>query len=423
MFIEQKETEVAEHDRATLDERVSSSNVSGQKLIVTFVALAAGAMVLYGVAAKNNFFGAMDSKEPEKKVVAAKEGEVKQGPKAPPIIIPNIMPEETKKPSQQEIEAESTLCPGNLRLPKGMPCPGESSAGMKMDTANAPSAPPSQAKPAVDPIRQRRLSGEINMSGGLINTAVAGGNGGRGGDYKSINGEGFLGDLAASSKDKPVQGGNGLTDMMPATYTPKVAASVNLNPSMTLLKGTMPDCNLAVAVRSGVPGFIKCNLSQEVRSMDGKVVLLERGTQVEGEYRAGVAAGNRALFAIFTRAVSPNGVIAQFDSPATDALGRAGLDGQIDNKWMERFGGAVMSAIIEDAIDIYKKSDTSGNGNVVSQFPNTNSSGRAVTEEMLKQGSRAQPELLKNQGEIVKIFVARDIDFSTVYELKKASVK
>jgi type IV secretion system protein VirB10 len=423
MFIKQKETEVAEHDRATLDERVSTTAVSGQKLIVTGVALAAGAMILYGVAAKNNFFGAMEEKQPEKKVVATKEGDVKAGPKAPAIIIPDIMPQEKKEPTPQEIEAESTLCPGNLRLPKGMPCPGDATGQMKMDTANAPSQPASQNKPAIDPIRQRRLSGEINMGSGLMNTANAAGNGTGSGDYKSINGEGFLGDLAGSNKDKPVQGGNGLTDMMPATYTPKVAASINLNPSMTLLKGTMPDCTLAVAVRSGVPGFIKCNLSQEVRSMDGKIVLLERGTQVEGEYRAGVAAGNRALFAIFTRAVSPNGVIAQFDSPATDALGRAGLDGQIDNKWMERFGGAIMSAIIEDAVDIYKKSDTSGNGNVVSQFPNTNSSGKAVTDEMLKQGSRAQPELLKNQGEIVKIFVARDIDFSTVYELKRASTK
>ena len=40
---------------------------------------------------------------------------------------------------------------------------------------------------------------------------------------------------------------------------------------------------------------------------------------------------------------------------------------------------------------------------------------------MLKQGSQLKPSLYKNQGEIIKIFVARDVDFSTVYELRPAS--
>ena len=44
-----------------------------------------------------------------------------------------------------------------------------------------------------------------------------------------------------------------------------------------------------------------------------------------------------------------------------------------------------------------------------------------IVEEMLKQGSQLKPSLYKNQGEIIKIFVARDVDFSTVYELRPAA--
>ena len=38
-----------------------------------------------------------------------------------------------------------------------------------------------------------------------------------------------------------------------------------------------------------------------------------------------------------------------------------------------------------------------------------------------KQGGQLKPSLYKNQGEIIKIFVARDVDFSTVYELRPAA--
>ena len=49
---------------------------------------------------------------------------------------------------------------------------------------------------------------------------------------------------------------------------------------------------------------------------------------------------------------------------------------------------------------------------------NTGSTTKSIVEEMLKQGSQLKPSLYKNQGEIIKIFVARDVDFSTVYELR-----
>lgn len=416
----EKELPLAEADRTQLNERVNTSAISGQKLIILTVSILAAGMILFGIGSQNNFFGVFGA---EKKVAEAqKQAQISKGPKAPPIILP-VTPVKKSEPDNSLLLANATTCKGGLRLPAGMPCPEDNSQTMSTpnettggsnNSGGNGSVTPTKANtpPAVDLIRNRKLGGEISVASTTPAQSAE--------QYSGVKGQGFLGETVAIRTGEK---GNGFSDSIPVTYTPKAAAEINLNPSMTLSKGQMPDCNMGVAIRSSQPGFIKCMLSQPVYSMDGKVILLERGTQIEGEYRGTVKGGQSSIQAIFTRAVTPNAIVIPFDSPGTDALGRSGLDGDIDHKWIERFGGAVLSAVIEDSIDIYKQGNagTNGNSNVISQYPNTNSSGKAITDELLKQGGQVQPELVKNQGEIVKIFIARDIDFSGVYELKKAS--
>lgn len=405
--IEEKEVLAATEERGVLNERINTNNIGGNKIIVTGVAILAGLILLYVGASRNNYFGLLGADKKVENAIAAKKA---AGPKSQEIVIPPLA-----KPLIPETainDKDVTTCAGGMRLPAGMPCPEASKGDMKMAgnpkaNGNAGSNGTNQnVKPAIDEIRERRLGGSVSVATTMPVQSAE--------DYQKSN-SGLV------AKIKPES--TGLSDTIPVTYTPKISAEINLNPNLTLSKGQMPDCNLGVAIRSSQPGFILCKLSMPVYSMNGKVVLMEAGTQIEGEYRATVKPGQSSIQAIFTRFVTPNGVVGQLDSPGTDTLGRAGLDGQIDKKWMERFGGAILSAVIEDGIDIYKaKSQSGGDGgtNIFNQTPNTNSSGKAITDELLKQGSSVQPELLKNQGEVIKIFVARDVDFSTVYELKQA---
>ncbi len=52
---------------------------------------------------------------------------------------------------------------------------------------------------------------------------------------------------------------------------------------------------------------------------------------------------------LWNRAKTPNGIIITLASPATDALGRSGMDGDIDNHWFERIGSALLVSIVKDA--------------------------------------------------------------------------
>ena len=410
MALEIKEKEIVEasEERELLNERVNTNSIGGNKIIITGVAVLAGIILLYVTAKQNNYFGLMGAKAKVEKVAEKKQA----SPKAPEIIIPPLIKHDTENKPILISEKDIVTCTGGLKLPVGMPCPEATKSDNKSSNQTGANAKDPK-KVAADEIRERKLGGDLHVASLTPVQSVD--------DYTKANiaNNG----ITQNIDNKATALGNGLTDAIPVTYTPKITAKVNLNPSLTLSKGQMPDCNLATAIRSSQPGFILCKLSMPVYSMDGKVILMESGTQIEGEYRATVKLGQSSLQAIFTRFVTPNGVVGNFDSPGTDTLGRAGLDGEVDKHWIDRFGGAILSAVIEDSIEIYKADSQkggSGGTNVFSSTPNTNSSGKAITDELLKSGSQIQPELLKNQGDIIKIFVARDVDFSTVYELKTA---
>ncbi|EJZ19861.1 TrbI/VirB10 family protein, partial [Rhizobium sp. Pop5] len=118
------------------------------------------------------------------------------------------------------------------------------------------------------------------------------------------------------------------------------------NRDFIVAMGTSIPCVLETALSSDQPGFTSCVINRDILSDNGRVVLMEKGTQVVGEYRGGLRRGQKRLFVLWNRAKTPKGVIITLASPATDALGRAGVDGYVDTHWWERFGSAMLLSIV-----------------------------------------------------------------------------
>jgi type IV secretion system protein VirB10 len=178
------------------------------------------------------------------------------------------------------------------------------------------------------------------------------------------------------------------------------------NRDFIVAMGTSIPCVLETALASDQPGFTSCVINRDV--------LMEKGTQVVGEYRGGLQRGQKRLFVLWNRAKTPKGVIVTLASPATDALGRAGMDGYVDTHWWERFGSALLLSIVGDATS-YANSRLQ-DSDVDAQ--STTSAGQQAAAIAVEQSINIPPTLLKHQGELVSIFVARDLDFSGVYRLR-----
>jgi type IV secretion system protein VirB10 len=181
-----------------------------------------------------------------------------------------------------------------------------------------------------------------------------------------------------------------------------------------LSKGAFIDCTLETAIDSTLPGMTTCITATDTFSADGTVVLLERGTKLIGETRGQVHQGVARVFVLWTEARTPTGIVVPLDSPGTDELGRSGLPGTVNRHFWDRFGAAILISTLDGVAQAAVQSTSRGTGPVI--YNPTNSEN--VLTEVLKSTVNIPPTVTKANGDRIQVFVARDVDFREVYELR-----
>lgn len=220
----------------------------------------------------------------------------------------------------------------------------------------------------------------------------------------------------ADDDDAPLQATRATTNMAQLSASHTQARFIG-NRNFLLAKGRVIKCNLSTKVVSEIGGMASCVIPQPVYSDNGKVVLAEAGSEVLGEYKSISTQGQRRLHILWTRLKTPHGVIVDLDSPASDALGTAGISGKVNNRWGARIGAAFMLSLVQDAIAYGIAKETEGS-NQQYVLQNTSESGKTMAEKVLESTINIKPTIFTKQGDVASIYVAKDIDFRGVYELK-----
>ena len=225
--------------------------------------------------------------------------------------------------------------------------------------------------------------------------------------------------LPGSNMNAAPQANPALFGSMERSATPTVTAGLLGNRSLTMPKGVLFTCSLKTRVISATSGFVACQVQRNVFSDDGKVVLAERGSHLDGEYRVvQVRPGVTRIPVLWTRLRTPNGVTVDLDSPGTGALGESGIGGYVDNRWPERIGAAMLVSLIDDAVKIVATDSNPATGSTTVLLPSTTAAGSKLAEKVLEATINIPPLLYQNQGSVVGVYVARDVDFSKVYALE-----
>lgn len=215
------------------------------------------------------------------------------------------------------------------------------------------------------------------------------------------------------------QGGNGTGQAPTSAHTGATSAQPLHNPDTLMLRGTYIRCVLETRIITDIPGFTSCVVTEPVYSFTGHRLLLPKGSKVLGKYDT-EPNGPRAAV-IWDRIVTPSGIDVNMASPGVDNLGGAGHPGHYSAHWGNRIGAALLISLLSDAFKyeaaVHGPTQTTISNGVVTQTPfesNTAQTVQNLANQAVRRAANRPPTVTINQGTVVNIYVAKDVDFSGV---------
>lgn len=200
-----------------------------------------------------------------------------------------------------------------------------------------------------------------------------------------------------------------------------VAAVHNLvHPNVLMVRGTYIRCVLETHIMTDIPGFTSCVVTEPVYSVNGKRMLLPKGSKALGKYS--MEPNGSRVAVIWDRVITPNGFDVSMASPGVDNLGGAGHPGYRDEHWFERISSALLISMLSDAFK-YEAAEhgpttsTVAAGGVVVETPfqsNTAQTVQTLADQAVRAAANRPATVTINQGTVLTIYVAKDVDFSAV---------
>ena len=114
----------------------------------------------------------------------------------------------------------------------------------------------------------------------------------------------------------------------------------------TIAQGKLLSAVLETAINTEIPGFVRAIISRDVYGEAGNNVLIPRGSRLFGSYSSEVKRGQGRVDISWTRLIRPDGVDLAIDFNASDQFGRAGIDGNVDNKYQSVITNSILTSIL-----------------------------------------------------------------------------
>ena len=210
-----------------------------------------------------------------------------------------------------------------------------------------------------------------------------------------------------------------------------------------IAQGKIINAVLETAINTDLPGTLRAIISRDVYAENGKAILVPKGSRVIGNYEFQVKPGQTRVAVVWNRLIRPDGVDIALDSPGTDTLGRSGIQGFLDNKFLTRLGNAFMISYVLPLIgdklfkvDKDQSITTTAAQNVQTGITTTSSTStlraqqlkessdkfRDVTTKAVEESFSTKPTIYVDQGTEINIFVNRDVIFPAGYSVNGASM-
>jgi type IV secretion system protein VirB10 len=268
-----------------------------------------------------------------------------------PPASPRVAPWQPTRQTSGQIALEDTPAPANSYMPT-----------------------PPATRPM--PVARASMGAAVPFNGGALAIDLTGG--------AALRGQG------TSNEDEPVR------------------ATLMTGRASVIAQGTIIAAVLETPLNSDRPGMARALVTQDVRGFDGSRVLIPRGSRLIGEFKPDASAGKRRVFVTWGRLIRPDGVAIRIASPATDAMGGAGVAGAVNTHAAQRLANAVLQSALSVGVNVASAAAISSGGTVLYGMP---LNGSAVGQQLAPSVDR--PATVKvREGTEIAVLVARDLDFA-----------
>lgn len=187
-----------------------------------------------------------------------------------------------------------------------------------------------------------------------------------------------------------------------------------------LRNNTYARCALYTEVITEHESLLTCYLVAPLYSSDGSTLLADAGSRMTGEQRIEMKPGQAQVFTQWNDLEVESGqpgvpnVRVRFDALGTGPMGSSGTKGWIDNKVVQRYGGAIVLSGFKDLLQaVVNSTQKGGSGYTIN---NSEQNVEDIASKTLDANININPVGYLLPGTVINVTIARDIDFSPVYE-------
>jgi len=127
---------------------------------------------------------------------------------------------------------------------------------------------------------------------------------------------------------------------------PGVVSSFPVERSRVLTADRYIPAVLENTLNSELPGRAIAVVERPVFGEDDRLVLIPAGSRVIGNYKSGAKYGQARLDVAWSRILRPDGVTINLEASGADVMGRAGIPGDLDSRFVEKYGGSFLTSVI-----------------------------------------------------------------------------
>jgi type IV secretion system protein VirB10 len=191
----------------------------------------------------------------------------------------------------------------------------------------------------------------------------------------------------------------------PATVT---QAQTIVNPSNTVVQGTMIQAVLETAIDSQLAGPVRALVSEDVHAFDGTRVLIPRGSRLIGRYQSGLDIAQQRITIAWDRVILPDNQSVEISAFGGDELGRSGTTGFVDSRFGTHFGSAALISLI-GGLPAAAAGSTEDQA-TADAIEGTAESLEDTTQSVVGEYLALAPVIYVDQGARVTVMVDRDLE-------------